>query len=155
MRFLFWALTISLISVQVLPAQQAPTLGSSRPSLQGPSTLRTADRRMLVKIRKVYIARIDHNLDEKLAEDLDHTLGLKVVKKEDEADAIVRGTCFDLRRLKRLDAEVYISDRITGKPIWQDVIRVSSDPTDLAKSVDQAASEITAHLTESIRQAAR
>ena len=155
MRHLFWTLAICLISVQVLPAQQAPTLDSSRPSLETPSNLRTADRRMLVKIRKVYIARIDHNLDEKLADDLAHVSGLKVVKNEDDADAIVRGTCFDLRRLKRLDAEVYISDRITGKAIWQDVIRVSSDPTDLAKAVDQAASEITAHLNESIRRAAR
>ncbi len=155
MRHLFGALAICLISIQMLPAQQAPTLGSSGPSLEGPSTFRTANRHMLVRMRRVYIARIDHNLDEKLADRLAHVSGLKVVKNKDDADAIVRGTCFDLRRLKRLDAEVYISDRITGQAIWQDVIHVPSDPKDLSKAVGQAASEITAHLNASILRAGR
>ena len=115
MRRLLWALAICLIPAPALPAQEAPTLGPSRPSLESPSTLRTGNPRMLVKMRRVYIDWIDHNMNEKLADSLAHVPGLKVVKKQDAADAIIRGTCFDLRRMKRLDAEVYITDRITGK----------------------------------------
>jgi hypothetical protein len=155
MRHLFWAMAICFMLVPALPAQQAPTLGPSRPSLESPSTLRTGNPRMLVKMHKVYIQWIDHNMSEKLADGLAHVPGLKVVDKEDQADAIVRGTCFDLRRLKRLDAEVYITDRVSRKAIWQDAIHVSFNPPDVAKAVDQAASEITAHLNASIRQASK
>jgi hypothetical protein len=155
MRAFIWGLAMCLASVPVLYSQQAPTLGPSRPSLEGPGNARTANPRMLVKMRKVYIERIDHNLNVKLEDDLAHVSWLKVVENEDQADAIVRGTCFDLRRLKRLHAEIYISDRVTGKPIWQDVIRVPYRPPDLTKAVDQAASEILAHLNESVRGAAK
>jgi hypothetical protein len=155
MRAFIWGLAMCLASVPVLYSQQAPTLGPSRPSLEGPGNARTANPRMLVKMRKVYIERIDHNLNVKLEDDLAHVSWLKVVENEDQADAIVRGTCFDLRRLKRLHAEIYISDRVTGKSIWQDVIRVPYRPPDLTKAVDQAASEILAHLNESVRGAAK
>ena len=80
---------------------------------------------------------------------------LKVVNKPEEADAIIRGTCFSLRRLKRLHAEVYITDRVTGKSIWQDAIRVPFNPPALPKAVDQAASEILVHLNESVRTAVK
>jgi hypothetical protein len=155
MRRLIWGLAMCLASVPVLCGQQAPTLGPSRPSLEGPGNTRTANPRMLVKMRKVYIERIDHNLNVKLADDMAKASWLKVVNNEDEADAIVRGTCFDLRRLKRLHAEIYISDRVSGRSIWQDVIRVPYDPPDLMKAVDHAASEILAHLNQSVRAAAR
>jgi hypothetical protein len=155
MRAFIWSLAICLASVPALYSQQAPTLGPSRPSLEGPANTRTANPRMLVRMRKVYIERIDHNLNVKLADDLAHVSWLKVVDNEDQADAIVRGTCFDLRRLKRLHAEIYISDRVSGKSIWQDVIRVPYNPPDLTKAVDQAASEILAHLNQSVRAAAK
>jgi hypothetical protein len=155
MKTFIWGLAMCLASVPVLYSQQAPTLGPSRPSLEGPGNTRTANPSMLVKMRKVYIERIDHNLSVKLADDLAHVSWLKVVENEDQADAIVRGTCFDLRRLKRLHAEIYISDRVTGKSIWQDVIRVPYRPPDLTKAVDQAASEILAHLNQSVRGAAK
>lgn len=155
MRHLIWGLAMCLVSIPILHGQQRPTLGPSQPSLRGPTSSRTANARMLMKMRKVYIERIDHNLNEKLADDISHVSWLKVVKSENEADAIVRGTCFDLRRLKRLHAEVYISDRVTGKSIWQDVVRVPYNPADLSKAVDQAASDILEHLNESMRAAAK
>jgi hypothetical protein len=155
MKGFIWGLAMCLVSVPALYGQQAPTLGPSRPSLEGPGHTRTANPRMLVKMRKVYIQRIDHNLNVKLTDDLSKVSWLKVVKNEDEADAIVRGTCFDLRRLKRLHAEIYISDRVSGKSIWQDVIRVPYNPPDLMKAVDHAATEIVAHLNQSVRAAAK
>jgi hypothetical protein len=155
MRRLIWGLVMCLVSISALYSQQAPTLGPSRPSLEGPSSTRTANPRMLLKMRKVYIERIDNNLNEQLEDDLAHVSWLKVVKSEEDADAIVRGTCFDLRRLKRLHAEVYITDRVTGKSIWQDAIRVSYTSPDLTKAVDQAATEIVAHLNESVRTASK
>jgi hypothetical protein len=155
MKGFILALAMCLAPVPALFGQQAPTLGPSRPSLRGPGNTRTANPRMLVKMRKVYIQRIDHNLNVKLADDLAHVSWLKVVDKEEQADAIVRGTCFDLRRLKRLHAEIYISDRVTGKSIWQDAIRVPYNPPDLTKAVDHAASEILAHLNQSVRAAAK
>lgn len=138
----------------VLHSQQRPTLGPSRPSMRGPGSSQTANPRMLVRMRKIYIQRIDHNLNVKLADDLAHVSWIKVVNKPDEADAIVRGTCFSLQRLRRLHAEVYISDRVSGKSIWQDVIRVPYNPPTLSKAVDKAAAEILAHLSQSMRAAA-
>lgn len=154
MRHLIWGLAMCLVSVAALHGQQPPTLGPSQPSLEGPGHMRTTDPRMLVKMRKVYIEWIDNNLNEKLADDIAHVRWVKVVDKKDEADAVVRGSCFSLRRLKRLHAEVYINDRVTGKPIWQDVIRVPYNPPGLPKAVAQAASEILAHLNQSIHAAA-
>jgi hypothetical protein len=155
MRRLIWGLAMCLMSIPMVYSQEAPTLGPSRPSLGEPGSARTANPRMLLKMRKVYIERIDNNLNEQLEDDLAHVSWLKVVKSEEDADAIVRGTCFDLRRLKRLHAEVYITDRVTGKSIWQDVIRVSYTSPDLTKAVDQAATEIVAHLNESVRTASK
>jgi len=155
MRHLIWGLAMCLVSVPVLRGQQAPTLGPSRPSLKGPGNVRTANPRRLMKMRRVYIQRMDHNLNVKLADDIPHVSWLKVVDKPEEADAIVRGTCFNLRRLKRLHAEVYISDRVTGKSIWQDVIRVPYDPAAPQKAVDRAASDILEHLNESMHAAAK
>ena len=153
---LIWALVICLASTPALLSQQAPTLGpSTRPSLGGPGNTRTGDPGMLLKMRKVYIERIDHNLNEKLEDDMAHLSWLKVVDKEDEADAIIRGTCFDLPRLKRMHAEIYITDRVSGKSIWQDAIRIPYGPPDLSKAVDQAATEILDHLNASVRTASK
>jgi hypothetical protein len=155
MRRLICGLAICLVSIPMLYGQEAPTLGPGRPSLEGPSGTRTANPRMLLKMRKVYIERIDHDLNEKLEGDMAHVSWLKVVNSEDQADAIIRGTCFDLRRLKRLHAEIYITDRVSGKSIWQDVVRVPYGPPELTKAVDQAASEILDHLNASVRTASR
>ncbi len=155
MRHLIWGLAMCLVSIPVLQGQQAPTLGPSRPSLEGPANTRTANPRRLMKMRRVYIQRMDQDLDVKLADDIAHVSWLKVVDKPEEADSIVRGTCFSLRRLKLLHAEVYISDRVTGKSIWQDVIRVPYDSAAPKKAVDRAASDILEHLNESMHAAAK
>ena len=155
MRHLIWGLALCLVSIPVLRGQQAPTLGPSRPSLEGPGNMRTVNPRRLLEMRRVYIQRMDNNLNEKLADDIAHVSWLKVVDKPEEADAIVRGECFSLRRLKRLHAEVYISDRVTGKAIWQDVIRVPYDSAAPQKAVDRAASDILEHLNESMQAAAK
>lgn len=154
MRHLIWGLAMCLVSIPALHGQQAPTLGPSRPSLEGPGHMRTTNPRGLVKMRTVYIEQIDHNLNLTLADNLAHVSWLKVVDNKDKADAIVRGTCFDLRRLKSLHAEIYISDRVTGKSLWQDVVRVPYDPAAPQKAVDTAASDILEHLNESMHAAA-
>lgn len=153
MRQLIWGLAMCLVLVPALHGQQPPTLGPSQPSLEGPGHMRTTNPRLLVKMRKVYIAWIGNDLNQKLADDMAHVHWVKVVNKKDEADAVVRGSCFGLRRLKRLHAEVYITDRVTGKSIWQDVIRVPYNPPTLPKAVAQAASEILLHLNQSIQTA--
>lgn len=155
MKRLIWLLVFCPAFISVLYAQQAPTLGpATQPSLRGPSSFRTTNPRLLVRMRSVYIQRIDHDLSGKLAADLAHVSWLKVVKNQDKADAIVRGTCFSLRNLKRLHAEIYINDRVTGKSIWQDVVRVPYNPPSLPKAVNRAANEVLAHLDQSIRAAA-
>ena len=155
MRHPVWGLVMCLALLPALHGQQQPTLGPSNPSLKGPASSQTANVGLLVRMRKVYIHRMDHNLNEKLEGALAHVSWVKVVDKSDEADAIVRGTCFSLRHLKRLHAEVYITDRVSGKSIWQDVIRVPYDPPSLPKAVDHAAAEILIHLNQSIRAAAK
>jgi hypothetical protein len=154
MKYVVCCLVTLFAASGVLHSQQRPTLGPSEPSMRGPGSSRTANPRMLLRMRKIYIQRIDNNLNERLADDLAHVSWVKVVDKPEEADAIVRGTCFDLRRLKRLHAEVYISDRVSGKSIWQDVIRVPYNPPGLPKAVADAATEILAHLNQSIHAAA-
>ncbi len=154
MKYLAFCLVMLLAPGAVLHSQQRPTLGPSEPSLRGPGSSQTANPRRLLQMRRIYIDRIDHDLNVKLADDLAHVSWIKVVNKRDEADAIVRGSCFSLRNLKRLHAEVYINDRVTGKSIWQDAIRVPYNPPALSKAVDEAAAEILSHLSQSMRAAA-
>ncbi len=154
MKYLAFCLVMLLAPVAVLHSQQRPTLGPSEPSLRGPGSSQTANPRRLLQMRRIYIYRIDHNLNVKLADDLAHVSWIKVVNKPDEADAVVRGTCIRFQNLKRLHAEVYINDRVTGKSIWQDVIHVPYDPPGLTKAVDEAAAEILTHLSQSMRAAA-
>lgn len=155
MKHLVWALAMFLLSTPALRGQQRPTLYPTRPSLGGGTgTSQTVNPGMLLRMRRIYIQRMDHNLNEILTDDLAHVSWIKVVGKPGQADAIVRGSCFSLSRLKRFHAEIYINDRITGKSIWQDVVRVPYNPPTLPKAVDDAAEEILAHLNQSIRTAA-
>lgn len=156
MRRLVWGLAITLMSIPLMYGQQRPTLGPPEPgapSLQGPRSTRTNNPRKLLKMRTIYIQWIDHDLNEVLTRDFSHVSWVKVVKERSEADAIVRGTCFSLKNLKRLHTEVYISDRVTGGSIWQDVVRVPYDPPDLSKAVDNAAAKVLADLNQSIQRA--
>ena len=133
--------------------QQKPTLGEA-PSLGGPRTSSTTDIRKLLRVRTVYIETIDNSLNEKLTEALSKTGPFQVVAKRNEADAIVRGTCTDLRRLKSLKSEVFLTDP-RGGPIWTDIIREPFNPPPLDKAVTSSASMIVAHLGESLREAQR
>jgi hypothetical protein len=133
--------------------QQKPTLGEA-PSLSGPRTSSTTDIRKLLRVRTVYIETIDNSLNEKLAEALSKAGPFQVVAKRNEADAILRGTCFDSRRLKKLHSEVFLTDP-HGGPIWSDIIREPFNPPPLDKAVIDSASVIVAHLGESLREAQR
>ncbi len=133
--------------------QQRPTLGEA-PSTGGPRTSTTTDIHKLLRVRSVYIEMIDNSLNEKLAEALSKMGPFRVVAKRSEADAILRGTCFDSRRLKRLHSEVFLTDP-RGGSIWQDVIREPFNPPPLGKAVTDSASVIVAHLGESLREAQR
>ena len=158
MKHLVWGLAICLVSIPLLHAQERPTLGPSgpeSPSLRGPGSSHTNNPGLLLKMRRVYIQRIDHNFNEVLVDDMAHVSWIKVVDKPSQADAIVRGTCFSLRRLKRLHTEVYITDRISGVSIWQDVVRVPYDPPALSKAVDDAAAQVLADLNHSLRVASK
>ncbi len=154
MKHLLLGVLICLVAAPLLQGQeQRPTLGPSEPSLQGPGSTTTADRKRLLEVRKIYIERIDNKLSDKLAEDLARSSLLRIVDKPDDADAILRGTCFRLNSLKRLHSEVYLTDRINGTSIWQDIILVPWNPPSLNKAVGQTAARITTQLFESIRQA--
>lgn len=158
MKRLMWGLAIFLVSIPLLYAQQRPTLGPSgpeSPSLRGPRSFRTTNPQRLLRMRRIYIQRIDHNFNEILTNDLAHASWVKVVNKPSDADAIVRGTCFTLRKLKRLHAEVYISERASRASIWQDVVSVPFDPPALSKAVNNAAARVLADLNESLRAASK
>jgi hypothetical protein len=133
--------------------QQKPTLGEA-PSLGGPHTSTTTDIRKLLRVRSVYIETIDNSLNEKLAEAFSKAGPFRVVAKRNEADAILRGTCFDSRRLKSLHSEVFLTDP-HGGPIWSDIIREPFNPPPLDKVVTDSASVIVVHLGESLREAQR
>ncbi len=137
------------------PAPKRPTLGpSGPPTLLGPKTSNTTDARRLVRVKKIYVERMDNGLDEKLIELLAKTRRVRLVGDYKEADAILRGTCFDSRRLKILRSEVYLNE-VKGASIWQDSVRRPINPPKIDVAVTEAAELITAHLTESMNEAER
>ncbi len=136
------------------PTQEKPTLGHAEdaPSLYGPRSSTTTDARKLLRVHKVYIEPIDNALNEKLAEDLSKKGPFRVVAKRHEADAVLRGTCFDSRRLKSVHSEVFLTDP-NGSSIWQDIIRQPYNPPPLTRAVADSALLIVTHLSESLREA--
>lgn len=135
---------------------QRPTLGPQpAPSLYGPRTSTTTDARKLMRIRTVYVERIDNMLSEKLAEGISKASIFRVVANRSEADAVVRGTCSDMRRLKTVHSEIYITERGGGTSIWQDSIRRPFNPPPLGKVVDETAALVLAHLQDSLKQGDR
>lgn len=153
MKHLLLGVMVCLVSAPLLQGQQRPTLGPTQPSLNGPSPATTTNPRRLVRVRKIYIEPIDNRLSGKIIQDLSGSSMVQVVDKPEKADAILRGTCFRVRRLKRLHSEVFLSDRVTGNSIWQDIVFVPWDPPTLNRAVDKSAAEIVTHLFESIRRA--
>ncbi len=141
---------------QQQPQPQRPTLGPAPPpSLAGPRTSTTTDARRLMHIRTIFVERMDNSLSEKLADGLSKRGPFRVVASRNEADAVLRGTCFDSRRLKSVHAEVYLNERTNGASVWQDSVRQSYNPPPLEKVVSDTATLILAHLTESIQEAQR
>ncbi len=134
---------------------QKPTLGpATEPSLYGPRTSTTNDPRKLLRVRTIYVERIDNMLSEKLTDGLSKMGRFRIVASRSEADAVLRGTCFDSRRLKSVHSEVYLTDR-GGASIWQDSVRHPYNPPSLQKVVDNTAMEVLQHLGESLREADR
>ena len=138
------------------PSLQRPTLGPAPgPSLGGRRSSNIVDPRRLMSIRKVFIQRLDNNLSEKLIAALSKGDLFQVVSKRQEADAILGGSCFEARRIRKVHTEVFLSDRLTGKIIWQDVVRQPFNPPPLESAVDATVAEIMAHLRLDLREAPR
>jgi len=134
---------------------QRPTLGPQpAPSLYGPRTSTTTDARKLLRIRAIFIERIDNALSEKLADGLTKMGRFRAAATRNEADAVMRGTCSEFRRLKAVRSEVYITDR-NGASIWQDSVRRPFNPPSLNQAVDETVLLVLDHLGQSIREAER
>jgi len=130
-----------------------PTLGPApAPSLYGPPTSNTTDPRKLLRVRKIYVERMDNALNEKLMEGLAKSRRFLAVATRKEADAVMRGTCVSLRRMKTVHSEVYLND-MNGASIWQDSVRRPYNPPPLEAAVSETATVVLAHLSDSIMQA--
>ncbi len=163
MKRIGWLLAIAFLLVPVLGAQEAqksegeneqkPTLGpETGPSLRGPQTATVNDYRKLVRIRSIYIERMDNALSEKLVMSVGKLGIFKIVATPKEADAIMTGSCLESRRLKRLHSEVFIADR-GGGSIWQDNLYRPYNPPSLERAVNETAQMVADHLDASLRQA--
>ena len=157
-----WFLALSaFLLVPVLGAQTGdthqtgepenkPTLGpSSPPSLRGPGTTTVTDYRKLMRMRSIYIEKMDNALSEKLVLSLGQLGSFKIVSKPKEADAIMTGSCLESRRLKRLHSEVFIADR-SGASIWQDNLYRPYNPPSLDQAVKETAQLVAVHLAASL-----
>lgn len=133
--------------------QQRPTLGPApAPSLHAPRSSTTLDARKLLRIRKLYVQKIDNSLSDRLTEDLAKVGRFRIVSEAKEADATLSGSCLDSRRLKHVHSEISINDR-SGSSIWQDTVYRPYNPPSLTKAVDETAQVVVDHLGESIREA--
>ena len=162
MRRIVVLLALALSLVPLLKAQEAqpqggdqeprPTLGPKPgPGESGPRTATITDYRKLARIRTLYIERMDNDLNGSLVASLGKLGRFKMASNAKEADAIVRGSCLESRRLKRLHTEVSITDR-GGASIWQDIVLRPYNPPSLAQAVTDTAQAIAEHLGESLNQ---
>ncbi len=135
--------------------QRRPTLGPppDEPSLSGPRTSTTNDPKKLLRIQKIFVEPIDNYLSDKLMTGLAKMGRFRMVTQKSEADAVLRGSCFDSRRLKTVHSEVFLNDGHSGAAIWQDVVRLHYNPPPLAKAVDNTAVRILDDLSGSIQEA--
>ncbi len=163
MRRIVVLLALALLLAPLLKAQEAqpqggdqeqkPTLGPKPgPGESGPRTATVNDYRKLLRIRALYVERMDNDLSERLVASLGKLGRFKMASNAKEADAIVTGSCLESRRLKRLHTEVSITDR-GGGSIWQDIVLRPYNPPSLAQAVNETAQAIAEHLGESINQA--
>jgi hypothetical protein len=134
--------------------EKRPTLGPPPAPTPGPGLEPTTDYVLdaarLMHVRKIYVEEIDNQLSAKLIEGLAKSGRFRIVLDKKEADAVIRGSCLDARHLRTVHSEVYLSDRVTGKSIWQDNVHVPYNPPPLAKAVDKTADEILRHLANAV-----
>jgi hypothetical protein len=132
--------------------EQRPTLGPrSGPGVEsGPDTSTTTDVRKLLRIHTLYIESIDNALSDKLVEALGKLGRFRLVTKAKDADATLRGSCLESRRLKHVHSEVFISDR-GGASLWQDTIIRPFNPPALDQAVSDTAALVAAHLDRAVR----
>jgi hypothetical protein len=128
-----------------LHPEPGPTLGG------GPRTASTTDMKKLLRIRTLYVQRIDNSLSDRLLEQLAKMGRFRIVTSASKADAILRGSCLESRRLKRVHSEVFIADP-DGKSIWQDDVYRPYNPPMLKKAVEDTALLVVQHLEASINQ---
>lgn len=133
------------------PQQKPPTLGES-PSLAGPHAANTTDARRLLQVHAVFVDQMDNGLDEKLIEVLGNKGLFRIVGNRRDADAVLRGTCFDSTRLKTVHSEVFLTGR-SGESIWQDIIRQPYRPPPLSQAVATTAQVVGEDLANSMREA--
>ena len=161
-RIVVW-LALALFLAPMLEAQDAqqqggeqeekPTLAPKHgPPGSGPPAATVNDYRKLGRIRALYVERMDNNLSDKLVASLGKLGRFKIASNAKEADAFVRGSCMESRRLKRLHTEVSITDR-GGASIWQDIVYRPYNPPSLAEAVNETADMIAEQLGESITEA--
>lgn len=133
-----------------------PTLGpKSGPGIgTGPHSFTTTDIKKLMRIHTIYIEDIDNSLSNKLVEALGKWGRFRLVTKQKEADATLRGSCLESRRLRRVHSEIFISDR-NGASVWQDTIFQPYDPPKLSQAVSDTAAIVAAHLEQTVREAER
>lgn len=136
--------------------EERPTLGprTGPPSASGPLTSTTTDIRKLLRIHTLYIETMDNSLSDKLVETIGKWGRFRLVTKPKDADATLRGSCLESRRLRHVHSEVFISDR-NGASIWQDNIYRPYNPPTLDQAVSDTATLVEAHLEESVREGER
>jgi hypothetical protein len=134
--------------------EERPTLGPrTGPALgSSPDSSTTTDLRKLLRIRTLYIERIDNSLSDKLVETLGKWGRFHLVTKAKDADATLRGSCLESRRLKHVHSDVFISDR-NGASVWQDTIYRPFNPPGLDQAVSDTATLVGTHLEQSVRAA--
>jgi hypothetical protein len=135
---------------------ERPTLGPKNgPGLaSSPDTSTTTDLRKLMRVRTLYIENIDNSLSDKLVEALGKWGRFRLVTKAKDADATLRGSCLESRRLKHVHSEVFISDR-GGASLWQDTIYRPFNPPGLDQAVSDTAALVAAHLERTFQAAVR
>ena len=134
-------------------SKHPPTLGPrTGPEIDaGPTTATTTDIRRLMRIRTLYIESIDNSLSDKLIEALGKWGRFRLVTKAKEADATLRGSCLESRRLKHVHSEIFISDR-SGRSVWQDTVYRPFNPPTLDQAVSDTATLVAAHLQRTLRE---
>ena len=108
-----------------------------------------------MRIHTLYIENIDNSLSDKLVQALGKMGRFRLVTKQKDADATLRGSCLESRRLKHVHTEVFISDR-GGASVWQDTIYRPYNPPTLDQAVSDTATLVVAHFREqTVREAER